>query len=113
MNQFTTALLGGSTSFGEFLVVFLVFLMLFGAKKLPEMARTLGRTLAELRRATREVQNELLTADLDRPAPRTPAPLLDPARTLSTGVAVAPPAREPAAAPLGEPQTESNDPAGQ
>ncbi|MDZ4200005.1 MAG: twin-arginine translocase TatA/TatE family subunit [Kiritimatiellia bacterium] len=57
--------LAASPSLGEMAVVFLAFLLLFGAKKIPEMARGLGRMLSEFRRATREVQDELMRADLD------------------------------------------------
>lgn len=83
MTEFTTAFLGASIGGGEALVIFFVFLLLFGPKKLPGMARNLGRMLSELRRASREVQNELLVADLPPPAvppanranPELPTPL--------------------------------------
>lgn len=46
----------------------LVILLLFGAKNLPKMARTLGRTLEEFRRAAREVSDEIMqSADDDSP----------------------------------------------
>jgi len=48
---------------GELLVIFVIFLMLFGAKKLPGIARSLGRSMAELQRAAREVREEFLNAD--------------------------------------------------
>jgi len=39
------AFLGGSPGAGEMLVVFLAILLLFGAKRLPGIARSLGRAL--------------------------------------------------------------------
>lgn len=68
MTNYPTAFLGTSIGGGEALVIVFVFLLLFGPKKLPGMARNLGRALSELRRASREVQNELLVADLPPPA---------------------------------------------
>lgn len=60
----SAAFLGGSPGGGEILVVFLALLLLFGAKRLPETARSLGKALAELRRAAREVSDEILRADV-------------------------------------------------
>ena len=55
----------GTPSGGELLLVMLVVLLLFGAKNLPRMARTLGRTMEEFRRAAREVTDEIVHADDD------------------------------------------------
>lgn len=55
----------GTPSGGELLLVLLVVLLLFGAKNLPRMARTLGRTLEEFRKAAREVTDEIVHADDD------------------------------------------------
>ena len=60
----------------EILLVLLVVLLLFGGKRLPELARAIGKGLAEFRRAAQEVQREIhaplsdLTADKppDKPA---------------------------------------------
>lgn len=41
---------GGS----EFFLVFLVILLLFGAKKLPELSRSLGKSLNEFKKGQRE-----------------------------------------------------------
>lgn len=65
-----TLALFGSPGGGELLLILLALLLLFGAKNLPKMARTLGRTLEEFRRAAREVSNEFMRADEDIPAPR-------------------------------------------
>lgn len=52
----------GSSS-GEMGLVLFVFLLLFGAKKLPEMARTAGRFMEHLRRASTEFRSQLVDAD--------------------------------------------------
>ncbi len=66
--------IGGGTGGLEMLVVFVAILLLFGAKRLPEIARSLGKALAELRRASQEVRNEILQADQDlRGEPETRA----------------------------------------
>jgi len=49
--------------FGDYTFIFLLALVLFGPKKLPEMGRQLGKLLAEFRRASNEfkfqIQEEL------------------------------------------------------
>lgn len=60
----SVAFFGGSMSPGEMLVVLAVALILFGAKRLPGIARSVGRALEELRRAARDVQKEIITADV-------------------------------------------------
>jgi len=49
----------GSIGMPELIVIFLVILMLFGSKKLPELARGLGQGIREFKRATNEFRNEL------------------------------------------------------
>lgn len=53
----------------ELLLIVFVTLMLFGAKKLPEMMRNLGRSVEEFKRAANNVRNEVMNADLESPAP--------------------------------------------
>lgn len=43
----------------EILLILLVVLIVFGGKRLPELARNIGRGLSEFRRATQDVQREL------------------------------------------------------
>ena len=43
----------------ELLVILVVALLVLGPKRLPEMARSLGRGLAEFRRASTELRNTL------------------------------------------------------
>jgi sec-independent protein translocase protein TatA len=46
----------GPVGFPEMVVIFLVALVLFGPKKLPELGRTLGKAIAEFRRAQGELK---------------------------------------------------------
>lgn len=45
--------------FGEILVIFLVLLLLFGAKRLPELAGGLGKGIQEFKRGLKDVQGEV------------------------------------------------------
>ena len=44
---------------GEFLLIILVILMLFGSDKIPEVARTLGKIIKQLKHATDDIKNEI------------------------------------------------------
>lgn len=44
---------------GELLLIMIVVLMFFGSKGIPGIARTMGRTMRQLRDATAEVQREI------------------------------------------------------
>jgi|SRR5580658_1339240 sec-independent protein translocase protein TatA len=46
----------GPVGFPEMVVIFLVALVLFGPKKLPELGRTLGKAISEFRRAQSELK---------------------------------------------------------
>lgn len=43
----------------ELIVIFLIILILFGAKRLPELARSLGRSINEFKNATNNIKNDL------------------------------------------------------
>jgi sec-independent protein translocase protein TatA len=51
----------GSLGLPEIIFIFLVALLIFGPKKLPELGRTLGRGVAEFRRATDELKRSINT----------------------------------------------------
>jgi sec-independent protein translocase protein TatA len=50
------------------LLVFFVILLLFGSKRIPEVARGLARGLHEFRKATREIMDEVQSAAADPPS---------------------------------------------
>jgi len=43
---------------GELIVIFLIVLLLFGAKRLPEIARSLGKAIREFKKAGKDIQDE-------------------------------------------------------
>ena len=49
----------GSLGVQEMIVIFLVALVLFGPKKLPELGKTIGKGLAEFKRASNELKSSL------------------------------------------------------
>jgi sec-independent protein translocase protein TatA len=58
------AMLGG----WEIVLILAVVLILFGAKKLPELAKGLGTGIKEFKKATRDVTDEIHTA-MEEPPP--------------------------------------------
>jgi sec-independent protein translocase protein TatA len=87
MNAFF-AILGLSGT--ELLVVLVVILVLFGAKRIPEFAKGLGKGINEFKKASREV-TESIENDPSAAAPKTP-----PANTA---------AQSPTPPPSGPPET--------
>jgi sec-independent protein translocase protein TatA len=57
----------------ELIIILLIALIVFGPKKLPEVGRTIGRSLAEFRRASSDIRDELKRGfedeDTDEPEP--------------------------------------------
>ena len=51
----------------EWILIFLVVLLLFGAKRLPDLARGLGKGILEFRKAAKEVTKELKQDEIDKP----------------------------------------------
>ncbi len=49
----------------EIIIIGLLFLVIFGPSKLPQMARDLGRFVGEARRSIDEFRDELTAADED------------------------------------------------
>jgi sec-independent protein translocase protein TatA len=58
---------------GEVFVILAVVLILFGAKKIPELAKGMGQGIKEFKKATREVSDEIHNSMSDNPPP-PPAP---------------------------------------
>ena len=43
----------------EIVLIFVVLLLVFGGKKLPELARGLGEGLKEFKKATKEIKDDI------------------------------------------------------
>jgi sec-independent protein translocase protein TatA len=65
---------------GEIILILALILILFGARKLPELAKGLGQGIKEFKKATREVTEEVSHAMDETPPPPPPQKQL-PAQT--------------------------------
>ena len=65
----------GGLGMGEMIVIFLVVLLLFGAKRLPEIGSSLGKGIREFKGSIREIEKEVKAVDEPRreSVPPTPA----------------------------------------
>ena len=62
MNQTLAIMnLGGQ----EMIIIFLIVLLLFGAKKLPELARGVGKSMGEFKKAREDFEKEITRAEDD------------------------------------------------
>jgi sec-independent protein translocase protein TatA len=66
MNTMFAAFLGG----WEWVVVILAVVLLFGSKRIPDVARSLGQGIREFKKATREMTDEIQNATTDTPPPK-------------------------------------------
>jgi len=49
----------GGLGFPELIIIFLVLLLVFGAKRIPEIARGIGKGIREFKSATNEISREI------------------------------------------------------
>ena len=49
----------GNLGAGEIILIVLVVLLLFGAKKIPELARGLGKGMSEFKKGLKDVEKEI------------------------------------------------------
>lgn len=56
----------GSIGTPELLLIMLVILLLFGSKRLPELARGIGKGIRQFRKAMDDVKEEIDFTDIDR-----------------------------------------------
>jgi sec-independent protein translocase protein TatA len=55
----------------ELIVIFLIILILFGAKRLPELAKSLGRSINEFKNASQNIKEELDISKDDNNMPKS------------------------------------------
>ena len=72
--------------FPELLIILVVALLVFGPAKLPELARSLGKGMAEFRRASNDLRKSL--ADVGEEPRIQPRPTAAPVATPDEGVAL-------------------------
>ncbi len=48
---------------GELLIILLVVIVLFGAKKIPELAQGIGKGIREFKKAVNDVQDDIKNID--------------------------------------------------
>ena len=75
----------------EILLIFLAILLLFGAKRIPEIARGLGKGIREFKDATNDIKNELTVSDSPPRIQRPPAYEAPPQPSQPVATEAAPP----------------------
>lgn len=69
----------GSLGMPELVIIFVIALIVFGPRKLPELGKSLGKSLAEFKKASNELRNSLedeirVEEERDRTPKPSPAP---------------------------------------
>lgn len=64
----------GGFGMGEMIFIFLVVLLLFGAKRLPEIGSSLGKGIREFKSSVKEIEHELKIPDDNKKIHRTTPP---------------------------------------
>lgn len=58
----------------EILLIFLIVLLLFGAKRLPDLFKSFGKSIREFKKATSEIEDDFRTAMDEVPSDRQSTP---------------------------------------
>ncbi len=65
VDKMSVLLFFNSVSEGEVLTILIFVLMFFGAKSIPGLARTLGRTIRQMKDATQDIQRDIQNSTSD------------------------------------------------
>lgn len=89
----------GNLGFQELIIILLIVLVLFGAKRIPEVGQSLGRGIREFKKATREITSDLDIDDEARGERKSSAksPAESPGSERSTADSSAPDKNDPGA----------------
>src|SRR3954470_9617297 len=79
----------------DLIVILLIILVLFGAKKLPELARGMGQAVREFQKAKDEFSDELHKAGQQPTTPAATPTLQQPVSTVAQGGTAPSPAAQP------------------
>jgi sec-independent protein translocase protein TatA len=85
----------GSIGMPELVVIFVIALMVFGPRRLPEIGKALGRGIGEFKRASNELRSTLEEEIRREEEKAPPAPRAEPAKDAEA--APAPPPADQAA----------------
>ena len=81
---------------GEIILIIVLVLVLFGAKKLPELAKGLGQGIKEFKKATREVTDEIQNSTAeDVPQRKLPSAPVQPPQPVENTVSQPPASSSP------------------
>jgi sec-independent protein translocase protein TatA len=85
----------------ELMMILFIFLLLFGANKLPELARGLGKSMKEFKKAASDVEHQLKDAMAEKPEESAEAKRFapKPVTPVAPAITVAPANTTPAASP--------------
>jgi TatA/E family protein of Tat protein translocase len=100
-------------SFGEMTFLFVLALLVFGPKKLPEIARQIGKAMNEFKRASNEFRSQIETeiANLERETqPQILPPAEPPRGAIASGTLVELPPAEHVPAQLTSSETVAKAP---
>ena len=103
----------GSIGMQELIIIFVIALIIFGPRRLPDLGKSLGKSIAEFKRASNELrstlEDEIRVEEQKLATPSAPtaaAPAPEPAPEPATE-----PATEPEAEPTAEPTANTTAPA--
>ena len=82
--MYNSPIMFGSVGVPELIIIFTIALIIFGPRKLPELGKSLGKSLAEFKRASNELKNTL--DEEIRMEERKSTERQEPPRTIEPGV---------------------------
>jgi sec-independent protein translocase protein TatA len=88
----------GSIGMPELIIIFVIALIIFGPRKLPELGRSLGKSLAEFKRASNELKStleeEIRIEEQQQKTEAARAPVQAATETVAAPTLATPPAEE-------------------